>query len=217
MNNYHSRPTFYLHKYNNKYNNHIRASGILFYNKNTKKVLMIKKDGKYEDFGGKTDIVDNHAFDTACRETEEESNGIFSQKELLAKYDLNNIIPIDNIVPPNKYKYDSIKVLATTMVNNITNKSDTNKSVNITNKIVSNRYIFKNGPTYKYSSHGKYIVYLIELTEHIDPILFGEMEIHDNLVRTVEWINVKKLRISQLLHYRLHNINLFNSVIKCMK
>lgn len=73
------RPTFY---YNNDPHNQIRAAGLIFYrvtpDKTDIEYLMIKWNGKYEDFGGKTDKEDECYQDTALRETIEESNGILN-------------------------------------------------------------------------------------------------------------------------------------------
>lgn len=72
------------------------AAGIIFY-KNIPNcegsVLMIKTIKKnvtgieycFEDFGGKTELTDNSIKFTACREAEEESNGIFKKEMLLKK------------------------------------------------------------------------------------------------------------------------------------
>jgi hypothetical protein len=83
------RPTFYLcEDYDKKYP--IRAGGVLFYFKD--EFLMIHSRGKYEDFGGQTDIGDNDLVDTVCREVEEESNGIFSKEYVKEK--IKDIEPI---------------------------------------------------------------------------------------------------------------------------
>lgn len=69
------RPTFYIGK-----NNPCRAGGVLPYKMydNTLYFIMIKSNGKYEDFGGKTSVEDKSINDTIIREAYEESNGIFS-------------------------------------------------------------------------------------------------------------------------------------------
>lgn len=76
------RPTFY---YKNDPANQIRAGGLILYRVTTDKngkqdleYLMIKWNGVYEDFGGKTDKEDMCYQDTVLRETEEESNGILN-------------------------------------------------------------------------------------------------------------------------------------------
>lgn len=83
---YNYRPTFY---YNNNKMLPIRAGGVLFYrfnvDKNESEFLMINIDGTYEDFGGKTDACDKSIEDTISREAEEESNNIFTHKQI---YDL---------------------------------------------------------------------------------------------------------------------------------
>jgi len=77
------RPTFY---YENKKDQEIRAGGLLLYryadDMEEPEFLMIKTRGKYEDFGGRTDIVDNSIDDTICREADEESNGILKTTEV---------------------------------------------------------------------------------------------------------------------------------------
>lgn len=78
--------TFYL---NNDINIPIRACGILFYRKTYKnkyEFLMIHNFARkcYEDFGGKIDrCIDSSIHETAARETEEESNGIFKKSEII--------------------------------------------------------------------------------------------------------------------------------------
>ena len=76
------RPTFYLEDDYEK-ENPIRAGGVLFYKYDSTSqqynLLMINTNGKYEDFGGQTDLEDDDLVDTVSRETEEESNGIFSK------------------------------------------------------------------------------------------------------------------------------------------
>ena len=44
---------------------------------------MIKANGKYEDFGGKTDRNDKSIEETVAREAEEESNGIFRKEDVM--------------------------------------------------------------------------------------------------------------------------------------
>ena len=77
------RPTFFF-KNNPEWE--IRAGGVTFYRVNCEtnepEFLMIKYMGNYEDFGGKTDKVDNCIEDTVAREADEESNGIFNQREV---------------------------------------------------------------------------------------------------------------------------------------
>ncbi len=78
------RPTFF---YKNNPNLEIRAGGLLLYRYETDmdepEFLMIKAWGKYEDFGGRTDMIDNSIEDTICREADEESNGILPMKDML--------------------------------------------------------------------------------------------------------------------------------------
>jgi hypothetical protein len=72
------RPTFYI---NGK---PVRASGILFYVKKGKHIYFLLQTSPNGlcDFGGKTDIVDKDYTETACRESNEESGGIFDDKKL---------------------------------------------------------------------------------------------------------------------------------------
>ena len=79
---YNQRPTF--HAFNDK-SNLIRAGGLIYYKfKNNKlQFLLIKCNNVYEDFGGKTDKVDESFEDTIAREAREESNGIFEEDEIL--------------------------------------------------------------------------------------------------------------------------------------
>lgn len=90
-NNNKDRPIFY---YNNDITKEIKAGGIIFYRVNRKNIefFLIKTEWRkqYEDFGGKTDIKDKDIWETACREADEESNGIFKKKDLY-KYIKNQI------------------------------------------------------------------------------------------------------------------------------
>ena len=77
------RPTFYYDTIENP----TRASGILLWdfdqNLNQIKFLMIFANGRYEDFGGKTDDEDENILETACREMSEESNFILKSDDLV--------------------------------------------------------------------------------------------------------------------------------------
>ncbi len=72
-----------------KVNNPVMAVGILFrkFIDNIPHVLLMKySDPKYnylDDFGGRTDLEDKHPYDTAIRETLEESNDIINPTEYL--------------------------------------------------------------------------------------------------------------------------------------
>ncbi|MBA43128.1 MAG: hypothetical protein CMF62_03850 [Magnetococcales bacterium] len=61
----------------------VTAGGVLFYKKN--KLLMIRCNGKLEDFGGKADPNDSNIYETISREVEEESNNIFKKEDLYKK------------------------------------------------------------------------------------------------------------------------------------
>jgi hypothetical protein len=82
-----NRPTFY---YKNNRSWEVRAGGILFYRKNGESkydflIMYNSWRNKYEDLGGCTSEVDICMEDTVCREVEEESNGKFNRKDLLAR------------------------------------------------------------------------------------------------------------------------------------
>ncbi len=94
------RPTFF---YKNNSELEIRAGGLILYryepDMEEPEFLMIKAWGKYEDFGGRTDLVDTSIEDTICREADEESNGILPMDEML------NIIKNEEPVYCSKSKY----------------------------------------------------------------------------------------------------------------
>ena len=46
-----------------------------------------------------------------------------------------------------------------------------------------------------YHKRGKYLFYLVEMKNYINPKLFGDLEIHDNIPRVVEWVSYKKYKI----------------------
>jgi len=79
-------PIFY---YKNIDDFEIKAGGVIFYTFDKDecilKFLLINNNGIYEDFGGKTDLCDKSIFDTITREVEEESNKIFTRKEIFDK------------------------------------------------------------------------------------------------------------------------------------
>jgi len=98
------RPTFFNNGEELR-ENEIRAGGVIFYTFINEKlhILLIKKTETniYEDFGGKTDMLDLTILDTISREVDEESNKIFSQ-ENIKKILENNI---KNNVYNRKSKY----------------------------------------------------------------------------------------------------------------
>jgi hypothetical protein len=161
------RPTFYFDKLRTQ---QIKAGGILFFrkiiydNKQTVQFLMIKSRDIYEDFGGRTDINDIDYFDTVSREVEEESNKIFSRKDIYDR--IKNIIPIYVII-------------------------------------------------------SKYVLYLLELTcdeQKLNCSDFGDKETHDNINRTVEYINIEKFKsldfIKLSLHFRLRDKQIIEHIEK---
>ena len=57
----------------------VKAAGIILYSiTNDFSYLMILKNGRYEDFGGKISTNDNDYYDTAIREASEESNNLIN-------------------------------------------------------------------------------------------------------------------------------------------
>lgn len=59
--------------------------------------------------------------------------------------------------------------------------------------------------TSKYNLISKYCLYLLELTEYIDPKEFGDIEIYEQIPRTVEWVNLNKIGKIPL-HIRLKSL-----------
>lgn len=158
------RPTFY---FKNNPSLPIRAAGILPYKRegDNIKFLMIKHNNVYEDFGGKTDIVDGCVEETAIREALEESNNIFTQ---------------DLFVKQLYYSQCNRKKMA-------------------------------------YYKKAKYVVYLLEIHDEYDCNIFGTSELHDRIVRTVEWVDLERfLDVSFLdkLHLRLRFSYFFHCLMK---
>jgi ADP-ribose pyrophosphatase YjhB (NUDIX family) len=61
------------------------------------------------------------------------------------------------------------------------------KSNNIKNILITSQSF--------YIPHGKYIIYLVEADNYIknlDSSVFGDIEIHDNIHRTIKWVNINK-------------------------
>ena len=59
----------------------------------------------------------------------------------------------------------------------------------------------------------KYVLYLVELKEYHDPSIFGNIEIHDNIERTVEWVKFSEL-YDKKLNFRLKNFSVMNKLKK---
>ena len=97
------RPTF---NYKNDITKPVRAGGVILYKRinNDIFILLIKKiigeTDRYEDIGGKTDIIDKDEFDTISRETQEETNCIINQKIIK-----NQIINSNKSIYSFKSKY----------------------------------------------------------------------------------------------------------------
>lgn len=94
-NNKKDRPTFLL---NDSKSKPLRAGGVLFYKLTEDDIefLVIDKDDRYEDLGGKTDVGDSDIYRTVSREVFEESNGKFQEKNIR-----------DRLISNDKYVYKS--------------------------------------------------------------------------------------------------------------
>jgi hypothetical protein len=82
----------------------VTAGGIVFYKNNN--LLMIRCNGKLEDFGGKADPKDMNIFETISREVDEESNNIFKKDELYKKIISKKVY----ISKKSKYLFIFVKV-----------------------------------------------------------------------------------------------------------
>ena len=64
--------------------------------------------------------------------------------------------------------------------------------------------------------HSKYIIYFIKLDSDIDPALFGDREIYEDVPRTVEWITASELKSSKFikdkLNFRLRFKDFFDKI-----
>ena len=91
------RPTFFVDE---NQQNQIRAAGILLYTKVDGEIyfLFTRYGGRvWEDVGGKTDIVDKDAIDTATRECGEETNCAFvSSTKVETKEQVVKLLPQSN-------------------------------------------------------------------------------------------------------------------------
>ena len=66
-----------------------------------------------------------------------------------------------------------------------------------------------------YIPNSKYGLLILQLDEKLDCQIFGEKEIHDNIYRTVEWINIDtflKEDFYDKLHIRLRSDNIFEFI-----
>lgn len=89
------------------------------------------------------------------------------------------------------------------------------------NKLIKRKPLrlkLENAP-YCYSSRCKYIVYITEATSKQKKMKeedFGTMEIHDNIPRTIKWINIEtfldKNVIKYKLNWRLKNKDIFDKL-----
>jgi hypothetical protein len=64
-----------------------------------------------------------------------------------------------------------------------------------------------------YIKHCKYALYFIELHDNYDPTDFGNMETHDNISRTVEWVpydNFNDQDFIKKLNFRLKSFDVLN-------
>ena len=118
-----------------------KAAGALLYQKSGNQTffLLINRNGRYEDFGGRVEVIDNTVIDTVAREVVEESNGV-----------INN-----------------------SFIRSLLNKR---------------------GPVL-HSPISQYFMYFRRVHESViyKPEFFGDCEIHDNIVRTVEWVSKREL------------------------
>lgn len=74
----------------------ITSAGIIFYKDDNILLINNKDRNMYEDFGGKVELGDANIMETAAREAEEESNGIFNYNYLLNKLNNKKFIYIDH-------------------------------------------------------------------------------------------------------------------------
>ena len=86
------------------------------------------------------------------------------------------------------------------------------------NKIFKKEFIRKELINSKstYIKQCKYLLYFVELKNYHDPKKFGEIEIHDNIERTVEWITYDDFcnkNFLEKLNFRLKSYN----VSECIK
>lgn len=170
------RPVFY---YNELTENEIKAGGVILYRKDkehkTIKFLLINSQEKYEDFGGRTDVIDKNINETIAREVEEESNGLIKKE-----YIINNI---------EKY---------------LTDKKRNNPEDDLENEFmtfIGQSNLIKE----IYIKNSKYLLYFIPTDIDYDTTKFGTYEIHDNIARTVDWITYEKLISMNNLNFRLRN------------
>jgi len=64
-----------------------------------------------------------------------------------------------------------------------------------------------------YIKHCKYVLYCVELDDHIDPSIFGDHEDTDDINRTVEWVSYDDFisqEIKKKLNFRLTAYNVMN-------
>ena len=67
-----------------------------------------------------------------------------------------------------------------------------------------------------YSKMSKYIVFFVEVTEDYDCDVFGDREIHDDIDRTVEWVDIGCFLDDDFLD-RLHCRLKFNYFFYCLR
>ena len=79
------------------------------------------------------------------------------------------------------------------------------------NKIFKKEFVMKkllNKNSIKiYNNKSKYLLFLIRLNFNINPSKFGNVEFHDNIKRTVKWINYQKyenLKLNNKINPRLY-------------
>lgn len=67
-----------------------------------------------------------------------------------------------------------------------------------------------------YSKISKYIVFFVEITDDYDCDIFGNKEFHDNIDRTVEWVDIGNFIDSDFLK-KLHCRLKFNYFFYCLR
>jgi hypothetical protein len=73
----------------------------------------------------------------------------------------------------------------------------------------------KKKPRFAYAKRSKYIVYMIESTEEEADLVskeFGDRELHDDILRKIKWIPLKKFLSNEIVQYKL-NFRLKNAIL----
>lgn len=67
-----------------------------------------------------------------------------------------------------------------------------------------------------YIKHSKYVLYICEIDKNYDTTIFGSKEFHDNIYRTVEWIDYEDLINSSFINKMNHRLR-FRRFFKYIK